>query len=60
MFCKYVIKRPDQSSLVMGAIFIAAMIALPFWNWISKKGNKRNAYIGRVSFWAVTMCILTF
>ena len=59
-YIKYVIKRPGQSSLLMGAIFIAAIIALPFWNWISKKGNKRVAYIAGVSFWAVMMCMLTF
>jgi len=59
-YIKYVIKRPEQSSLVMGVIFIAAIIALPFWNWVSKKGNKRKAYISGVSFWAVTMCILIF
>jgi GPH family glycoside/pentoside/hexuronide:cation symporter len=59
-YIKYVIKRPEQSSLVMGAIFIAAIIALPFWNWVSKKGNKRKAYMRGVSFWAVTMCILIF
>ncbi len=58
-YVKYVIKRPDQSSLLMGTIFISAIIALPFWNWISKKGNKRKAYIIGVSFWAVLMCILT-
>ncbi len=58
-YVKYVIKRPNQSSLLMGAIFISAIIALPFWNWISKKGNKRVAYIAGVSFWAVMMCVLT-
>lgn len=58
-YIKYVIKRPGQSSLLMGAIFISAIIALPFWNWISKKGNKREAYIIGVSFWAVLMCVLT-
>jgi len=57
-YIKYVLKRPNQSSLVMGAIFISAIIALPFWNWLSKKGNKRTAYITGVSFWAVTMCTL--
>lgn len=57
-YIKYVLKRPDQSSLVMGAIFISAIIALPFWNWISKKGNKRSAYIIGVSFWAATMVTL--
>jgi GPH family glycoside/pentoside/hexuronide:cation symporter len=54
-YIKYVLKRPEQSSLVMGAIFISAIIALPFWNWVSKKGNKRSAYIIGVSFWAITM-----
>ena len=57
-YIKYVIKRPNQSSLLMGVIFISAIIALPFWNWISKKGNKRVAYIIGVSFWAVMMCTL--
>jgi GPH family glycoside/pentoside/hexuronide:cation symporter len=59
-YIKYVVKRPTQSSLVMGVFFIAAIFALPFWNWISKKGNKRTAYIIGVSFWAVTMCGLIF
>ena len=58
-YIKYVIKRPGQSSIVMGVIFISAIVALPFWNWISKKGNKRKAYIIGVSFWAVLMCVLT-
>lgn len=57
-YIKYVVKRGDQSSIVMGVFFISAILALPFWNWISKKGNKRMAYIIGVSFWAVTMCSL--
>jgi GPH family glycoside/pentoside/hexuronide:cation symporter len=59
-YVKYVVKRPTQSSLVMGVFFIAAIIALPFWNWISKKGNKRMAYIIGVLFWAMTMLGLIF
>lgn len=57
-YVKYVVKRGDQSSIVMGVFFISAIFALPFWNWISKKGNKRKAYIIGVSFWAVTMLAL--
>lgn len=57
-YVKYVVKRGDQSSIVMGVFFISAIFALPFWNWISKKGNKRKAYIIGVSFWAITMCSL--
>ncbi len=57
-YIKYVVQRQSQSSLVMGTIFITAIIALPFWNWLSKKGNKRKAYIIGVAFWAVVMCLL--
>lgn len=57
-YIKYVLHREAQSTLVMGTIFISAILALPFWNWISKKGNKRNAYIIGVAFWAVVMCLL--
>lgn len=57
-FIKYVVKRGDQSSLIMGTLFISAIIALPFWNMISKKGNKRIAYIIGVAFWAAVMCVL--
>jgi glycoside/pentoside/hexuronide:cation symporter, GPH family len=59
-YIKYVVKRPDQSSIVMGVFFISAIIALPFWNWISKKGNKRKAYVIGVTFWALTLCGLVF
>ncbi|MCJ7694870.1 MAG: MFS transporter [Anaerolineaceae bacterium] len=55
-YIKYVLHRESQSSLVMGAIFVSAILALPFWNWVSKKGNKRKAYIIGVAFWAVVMC----
>ncbi|MFH1446125.1 MAG: MFS transporter, partial [Chloroflexota bacterium] len=37
-YIKYVINRAGQSSLIMASIFVTAMIALPFWNWVSKKG----------------------
>ena len=57
-YIKYVLHREAQSTLVMGTIFISAIFALPFWNWISKKGNKRKAYIIGVAFWAVVMCLL--
>jgi GPH family glycoside/pentoside/hexuronide:cation symporter len=59
-YIKYVVKRPTQSSLIMGVFFISAILALPLWNWLSKKGNKRKAYIIGVAFWAAVMCSLTF
>ena len=57
-YVKYVVKRPTQSSLVMGVFFIAAIAALPLWNWLSKKGNKRTTYIIGVAFWALAMLSL--
>lgn len=59
-YIKYVVKRPAQSSLIMGVFFISAILALPLWNWLSKRGNKRKAYIIGVAFWATIMCSLTF
>ena len=57
-YIKHVINRAEQSSLIMAAIFVTAIIALPFWNWVSKKGNKRTAYIIGVAFWAVVMILM--
>ncbi len=57
-YIKYVVKRPDQSTIIMGTLFVSAIIALPFWNWLSRKGNKRTAYIIGVAFWAAVMCSL--
>lgn len=59
-YIKYVVKRPAQSSLIMGVFFVSAILALPLWNWLSKRGNKRKAYIIGVAFWATVMCALTF
>jgi len=58
IYIKYIIKRPDQSSLIMASIFVTAIFALPIWNWAAKHWNKRLAYIIGVSFWAVVMIVL--
>ena len=52
-FIKYGVKREAQSDLVMGVIFVTAIFALPFWQWVSKHWDKRLAYISGVAFWAV-------
>ena len=58
IYIKYIIKRPDQSSIIMASIFVTAIFALPIWNWAAKHWNKRLAYIIGVSFWAVVMIVL--
>jgi GPH family glycoside/pentoside/hexuronide:cation symporter len=58
-YVKYVVERESQSDMIMATIFIVAMITLPLWEWISKKSNKRWAYISGVSFLAVILLILS-
>ena len=44
----------------MASIFVVALLALPVWNWLSKKWDKRWAYIGGIAFWAsVQILIMT-
>jgi GPH family glycoside/pentoside/hexuronide:cation symporter len=52
-FIKYVVVMESNSDLIMATIFIVAIIALPAWVWISRRWNKRNAYIAGIAFWAV-------
>jgi GPH family glycoside/pentoside/hexuronide:cation symporter len=57
-YIKWVVGRENQSDLIMGTIFVVAIIALPLWEYISKKMNKRYAYIVGISFWAVVQLAL--
>jgi len=44
-FLKYRMNLEEQSDLIFAALFLVALISLPFWNWVSKKWDKRRAYI---------------
>jgi len=57
-FVKYVVQREAQSDLIMLVIFGVAILALPFWNWASRRLNKRWAYIAGIAFWAVVQLVL--
>jgi GPH family glycoside/pentoside/hexuronide:cation symporter len=57
-FLKYVLRRENQSDLIMGTIFVTALFALPLWNWASRRWNKRLAYIGGIAFWAAVQLVL--
>ncbi len=57
-FLKYVVERESQSDLIMAAIFITAIIALPFWEYLSRRWNKQKAYIAGIGFWAVVQMVL--
>jgi GPH family glycoside/pentoside/hexuronide:cation symporter len=51
-FLKYCLNREHHSDLVMGTVFAAAILALPLWNWLARRWNKRTTYIVGVAFWA--------
>jgi len=57
-FIKYVMGRETDSDLIMAVIFIVAIFALPFWEWTSRKLNKRLAYAAGIAFWAVVQVVL--
>lgn len=57
-YVKYILRREAMSDILMGSIFITAIIALPLWNWISKKLDKRKAYALGISFWALAQLLL--
>ncbi len=57
-FIKYVVQREAQSDLIMATIFVVAIVALPFWERVSRRLNKRLAYIIGISFWAVVQLFL--
>ncbi|MDP2966781.1 MAG: MFS transporter [Pelolinea sp.] len=57
-FIKYVLKLEGMSDIIMALIFVTAIIALPFWDFASRKLNKRLAYAYGVAFWAVAQILL--
>jgi GPH family glycoside/pentoside/hexuronide:cation symporter len=44
-FLKYRMHLEEQSDMIFAALFIVALISLPFWNWVSLKWDKRRAYM---------------
>ena len=59
-FLKYRMNMEGQSDLILGTIFITALLVLPLWNWISQKTDKRKAYIVGMIFLSTIMCTLIF
>lgn len=47
-----------QESVVLGLMFITAVVAIPLWNWLSQQTSKRLAYIYGMGFWAVVQLLI--
>ncbi len=57
-FVKYVLRLERQSDLVMALIFVTGIIALPLWEYASRKMEKRKAYVVGIAFMAVVLMVL--
>jgi GPH family glycoside/pentoside/hexuronide:cation symporter len=44
-FLKYRMNLEEQSDLIFAVLFLVALLSLPFWSWISRRWDKRRAYI---------------
>ncbi len=59
-FLKYRMNMEGQSDIILGAIFVTALLVLPFWNWASRKTDKRKAYVAGMVFLSAIMIGLIF
>jgi GPH family glycoside/pentoside/hexuronide:cation symporter len=60
LFLKYRMGLEGESDIVAGAVFITAIIVLPFWVWIAGKTDKRRSYIYGMFFFITVMVTLGF
>jgi glycoside/pentoside/hexuronide:cation symporter, GPH family len=57
-FIKYIVERETQSDLIMGSIFVTALLTLPIWLRAARSSDKRKAFIYGISFLAVVLIVL--
>ncbi|MGC8872901.1 MAG: MFS transporter [Chloroflexia bacterium] len=57
-FLKYRMHLEAESDVIMGAIFVTALLVLPFWEWSARRWDKRIAYAAGVAFWAAVQVVL--
>jgi GPH family glycoside/pentoside/hexuronide:cation symporter len=57
-YVKYVAVREEMSDAIMATIFVTAIFALPIWEYVSRRYDKRWAYIGGIAFWALVQIVL--
>lgn len=59
-FLKYRMNLAAESDLVAAAVFVTALIVLPFWVWAAQKTDKRKSYVWGMLFFASVMIVLIF
>jgi len=56
-FLKYRMNLEEQSDMIFAVLFLVALLSLPFWNWISRRWDKRQAYIMGMIYLSVIMLL---
>jgi GPH family glycoside/pentoside/hexuronide:cation symporter len=51
-FIKYRMHLEQHADTITGAIFVTALLSLPFWMRASERWDKSRAYIAGIAFWA--------
>jgi glycoside/pentoside/hexuronide:cation symporter, GPH family len=59
-FLRYRMNLEEQSDLIAGCLFGAALLSLPFWNWLSGRWDKRVAYMCGMLFLGLVMTTIIF
>ncbi len=57
-YFKYVLQIPEQFEIVIGVLFGVTILALPLWVFLSKRLDKRKAYVIGASIFGFGLCLL--
>jgi len=44
-YIKYWLNMESQTSVLLGLVFVTAVVFLPFWNWVCSRLGKKTSYI---------------
>jgi len=59
-FLKYYMKMESSMLAISGSLIGAAILSLPFWNWVSEKLDKIKAYMLAALFMSFSLVLLYF
>ena len=59
-FMKYRMGLEKDTDIVFAVLFIVALLSLPFWDWASRRWDKRSAYIAGMGYLALVMTGVAF
>ncbi len=59
-YTKYYIRYEDSISPIFLVLLLTAMVSIPLWLWISKKLDKKAAYVDGLAIMRVDMLVIFF